>query len=97
MEGDADTTEDCDLKKRAKYIPSCKDRVWSRWKKDYLRGLKEQHNFIQNSKELKLREGGVVIIRGDKKNRVYLKTGIFNQLLPGRGGITKAVKLQAGK
>ena len=69
LEGDVDTTEDCDLKKRAKYIPSSKDRVWSRWKKEYQRGLKKQHNLIPNSEGQKLKEGDVVIIRGDKKNR----------------------------
>ena len=84
-------------KKRAKYIPSCKDRVWLHWTKEYRRGLKEQRNLIHNSKELKLKEGDVVIIRGNKKNRTHWKTGIFHQLLPGSGDITRTVKLQAGK
>ena len=30
--------------------------------------MNEQHNLIHNSKELKLKEGGVLIIRGDNKN-----------------------------
>ena len=29
LEGDVDISEDFDLKKRAKYTCSCKDRVWS--------------------------------------------------------------------
>ena len=57
----------------------------------------EQHNLVHNSKELKLKEEDVVIIRGDEKNRTHWKTGIAHQLLPGHEGITRAVKLRAGK
>ena len=85
LEGDVDNTEDCDLKKRAKYTRSCKDSVWSRQTKKYLRHLKEQQNLVHNSSELKLKKGDVVIIRGDKKNMAHWKTGIVDQLLPGRG------------
>ena len=97
LEGDVDNNEDCDLKKRAEYIRSCKGRVWSRWTKEYLRGLREQHNLVHNSKELILMEEDVVITRGELKNREHWKTGIVHQLLPGRDGITRAVKLRPGK
>ena len=85
---DVDNTEDCDLKKRAKYICSCKNRVWLSWNEEYLRGLREQHNLVHNSKELKLKEGDLVITRGHRKNRGHWKTGIIHQLLPVRNGIT---------
>ena len=97
LEVDVDSTEDCDLKKRAKYLHSCKDRVWSRWTKENLRGLSEQHSLAHNSKELKLKEGYVVIIRGNEKNRAHWKTGILHPLLLGHDGITKAVKRRDGK
>ena len=89
LEGDVNNTEDCDLKKRAKYIRSCKDRVRSRWTKEYLRG--------NNSKKLKLMVGYLVTIRSNEKNRAHWKTRIVHQLLPGQDSITKAVKLRAGK
>ena len=38
-----------------------------------------------------------MIIRDDQKNRAYWKTAIVYQLLPGRHGITSAVKLRPGK
>ena len=95
LEGDVDNIEDCDLKRLTKYIRSCKARIWLRWTKEYLIGLREQHNLVH--KELKLKEGDVVNIRGDEKNRAHWKTGIVHQLLPGRDGITRAVKLRAGK
>ena len=47
-----------------------------------------------NSKKLKLQEGDV---RRDEKNRAHWKTGIIYQLLPGRDGITRVVKLCARK
>ena len=85
---DVGNTKDCDLKKRAKYICSCKDHVWLSWNEEYLRGLREQHNLVHNSKELKLKEGDLVIIRGHRKNRAHWKTGIVHQLLPVCNGIT---------
>ena len=35
--------QDYDLRKRAKYLSKCKDAVWSRWTKEYVRGLRERH------------------------------------------------------
>lgn len=32
-----------DLRKRAKYLRKCKDTLWSRWTREYLRGLGERH------------------------------------------------------
>ena len=32
------------LRKRAKYLKKCKDHMWSRWTKEYLRALRERHN-----------------------------------------------------
>ena len=75
----------------------CKDRVWSCWTKKYLRGLREQHNLVHNSREMKLKEGVEVIIRGDEKNRAHWKTGFVHQLSPGSVGITIAVKLRVRK
>ena len=32
-----------DLRKRAKYLRRCKDALWLRWTREYLRGLRERH------------------------------------------------------
>ena len=56
LEGETDNTEDCDLKKQAKCIRSCKHRLWPRWTKEYFRDLRQQHNFVYNPKKLKLRK-----------------------------------------
>ena len=36
--------DDGDLRKRAKYLQRCKEAVWRRWTKEYLRALRERHN-----------------------------------------------------
>ena len=59
--------------------------------------MREQYNPVHNSKELKLKEGDVVIIQCNEKNGAHWKTGIVHQLLPGSNGITKTVKLLAGR
>ena len=50
-----------------------------------------------NEKTMKLKEGDVVTIKGDEKNRAKWKLGIVDQLYPGRDGIVRAVRLRAGK
>ena len=35
--------QETDLRKRAKYLRKCKDALWSRWTREYLRGLRERH------------------------------------------------------
>ena len=37
--------ENLDLRKRARYLAKCKDVVWGRWSTEYLRSLRERHNF----------------------------------------------------
>ena len=89
--------EDFDLRKRAKYLESCKKTMWTRWTSEYVRGLRERHNLKHNKKRLKLAKGDVVIIRGDEKDRNYWKLGIVQDLIVGRDGETRAAKLRAGK
>ena len=94
-EGDPD--DDGDLVKRAKYLRRCKDNVWRRWTMEYIRALRERHNLKHKTKELKVNVGDVVLIRGDEKNRAHWKTGIVTELIPGRDGIVRVVRLRAGK
>lgn len=86
-----------DLRKRAKYLKRCKDAVWKRWDREYLRALRERHSAIHLEKEANMKEGDVVMIKGDEKNRAHWKIGIITNLISGRDGIVRAVKLRAGK
>lgn len=35
--------QEADLRKRAKYLLQCKEVMWSRWSKEYVRSLRERH------------------------------------------------------
>ncbi|XP_046843128.1 uncharacterized protein LOC124437164 [Xenia sp. Carnegie-2017] len=58
---------DPDLRKRARYLKSCKQALWKRWSKEYLTALRERHNMSHGTKKTYPGRDGV--IRG-----VMLKT-----------------------
>ena len=89
--------EEVNLFRRAKYLRRCKDAMWERWSKEYLRGLRERHNLIHKGGRGKLSVGDVVIIKSDEKSRGKWPLGIVVELFPGRDGVLRAVKLRAGK
>jgi hypothetical protein len=62
-----------------------------------MRALHERHNLTHNGKERELRNGDVMLIKGDEKNRRLWKIGIVEQLIPGRDGVVRGVRLRAGK
>ena len=97
MELSPEDIEERDLRKRAKYLKKCKDALWQRWKREYMRALRERHNLTHDGKEKELRRGDVMLIKGDEKNRGIWKIGIVEQLIPGRDGVVRGVKLRAGK
>ena len=86
-----------ELRKRARYLTRCKEMMWSRWSKEYVRSLREQHRRAGGEQTPHPKIGDVVIIREDSKNRNQWKLGIVEQLIQGRDGITRAAKLRAGK
>ena len=42
-EGDVDSVEDKDMRKRARYLRRCKDVLWSRWTGEYIKSLRGRH------------------------------------------------------
>ena len=89
--------EDADLRKRAKYLRKCKDAVWRRWTKEYLRALRERHNLKHETKLATPKVGDVVIIKNDERNQGKWQLGVIVQLLTGKDRIVREAKLQAGK
>ena len=85
---------DIDLRKRSKYLARCKEMVWSRWSKEYVRALREQHRRAGGEQTLHPKIGDVIIIRGDAKNRNHWKLGVVEELIQGRDGITRAAKVK---
>eukprot|EP00794_Sanderia_malayensis_P002440 gene2440-biopygen1323 len=86
-----------DLRKRARCLRKCKDALWKRGQGEYLRALREKHNVVHKVIQREMEIGNVVKIKGDEKNHCQWKIGIVDELIPGRDGIVRAVKLRAGK
>ena len=89
--------ENVDLRRRAKYLKSCKDALWKRWSREYLSALRERHKCKVGGKPSTLKVGDVVIVRGDESNRGKWSLGVIADLFEGRDGVVRAVKLRAGK
>ena len=54
---------------------------------------REKHN----NKQFSLKEGDVVIIKSDERNRHKWKLGIVEDLIAGRDGVVRVARLRAGK
>ena len=89
--------EDPPLRRRAKYLKKCKEAMWKRWTREYLRGLRERHTLARKDSPCGVEIGDVCIIKDDNKDRNKWKLGIVEELIAGRDGIVRAVKLRAGK
>ena len=89
--------DNADLRKRARYLQRCKDAVWRRWTKVYLRALRERHNLKHKAKLVTPKVGDVVIIKNDERNRGKWQLGVVVQLLTGKDGLVMGAKLRAGK
>ena len=58
-----------ELKKLAKYLIECKNKLWRRWKKEYRVALRERHNMAHKPAKLQPKRGDVVIVQSENKNR----------------------------
>ena len=82
--------------KREKYLQKCKDQMWNRWTTEYVKELRERH-IQKKTGNVTVKEGDVVIIKGDEKNLRFWKLGIVTSLIKGKDGVIRGVKLRAGK
>ena len=67
-EEEVDSEDNANLQKRTKYLRRCKDVLWSRWTKEYIRSLRERHNLTHKTKELTVKVGDVVLIQSEEGN-----------------------------
>ena len=58
-------TQEPDLRKRAKFILWCKEAMWSRWSKEYMRSLRERHSRSGGEQTPRPSVGEVVIIQNE--------------------------------
>ena len=96
-EEDADAVENIDLRKRAKYLRRCKDVLWSRWTGEYIKSLRERHNLNHKKGGPSIKEGDVVLIQSDERNRGKWNLGIVVKLIKGRDGVVRGARLRAGR
>ena len=96
-EDDVDSMEDWDLRKRARCIQRCKDVLWSRWTGEYIKSLRERHNLNHKKGGMPIKEGDVVLIQSDGRNKGKWKLGIVVKLIKGREGVVREARLRAGK
>ena len=83
--------------KRFKYIRKCKEAAWLRWRKEYIKFLRERH--IIKTKDpmsiAKFRE--VVICHSDDRDKGKWILSIITDLFPGPDNIVRAVRVKTSK
>lgn len=83
-EGDVDSVEDKDMRKRARYLRRCNDMLWSRWTGEYIKSLREGHNLNHTKGGPPFEQGDVVLIQSDERNRGKWNIGVVVKLIKGR-------------
>ena len=76
-----------DLCKRFKYIQKCKEAAWLRWRKEYIKSLRERHNMKTKDPMSIAKVGEVVICHSDDRNKGKWILGIITDLFPGPDNI----------
>ena len=89
--------EEPSLRKRAKYLKKCKETMWKRWTKEYVRSLRERHRCEGGKQTVHPRVGDAVIIEDEDKNRNHWKLGIVESLIEGRDGVARGAKIKTAK
>ena len=87
---------DRDIQRRAKYLRTCKDQMWSRWQREYLTALRERHNLTHRVTKFQPKKGDVVIVKTDNKNRGTRPLAIVNEVYPGSDSVIR-VQLRTAK
>ena len=88
---------DKDLRKRARYQSKCKDVMWNRWTREYVRSLREQHRRAGGAQTSHPNIGDVVTIQDETKSRNHWKLGIVANLIKGRDGVVRGAKVGTSK
>ena len=94
---DADYDNCGKLAKRFNYLTCKLNDFWTRWKKEYLVGLRESHR-MKNKQSECIAKGDIVLIQDENKKRGFWKMGIVENLIYGKDGHVRGAKIhQAGK
>ena len=88
---------DRNLLKRARFLQTCKDQMWSRWQREYLNTLRERHSLVHKTSNYQVRVGDVVLVRSDNKNRGKWPLAIAQQTYTRRDQRIRGVQLKTSK
>ena len=89
--------EEKDLRKRLKFLKNCKDQLWNRWRREYLRALRERLVMINGTNGFQVSKGDVVVVQTDEKNRGCWPLAMVIDTYPGKDGVTRAVRIKMPK
>lgn len=89
--------EKADLRKRARHMLKCKEAVWRRWSKEYLRSLREKHRGQATTQGNAPAIGDVVIVQAEERNRGKWPLGIVENVIVGTDGVVRGAVLRSGK
>ena len=86
--------EDKELWKRAKILSKCKEVMWKRWTREYVRSLRERHVNGGGQQASVPRKGSAAIIQDDNKNRNRWKLGIVVDMIKGKDGVVRGAQVK---
>ena len=92
--------ETADLCKQAKHLLKCKEAIWRRWTKEYLRSLRERHRALRGAggdRGDTPAVGDMMIGKTEDKNRGKWPLGIIGSLIVGNDRVVRGAKLRVGK
>ena len=89
--------EEKTLKREAKRVKAAREAVWLRWKREYLAALREAHKESNTVQTQVPKEGEIVIVGEDTRNRNCWKPAKVIVFLTSRDGKIRGVKLQTAK
>ncbi len=85
-----------DLKRRAKFLRRCKEAMWNRWSREYMKSLRGQHRNTGSKGSTHPKVGEVVIVRDENQPRNRWKLAMVSRLITGRDNVTRGAVLKTG-
>ena len=89
-------TVDGDLRRCAKHLLRCKEAVWKRSSREYLRSLRERHRAKIKAGPVP-KVGDVVTISDNEKNKGEWTLGIVEELVTGKDNEVRVAKIRGSK
>ena len=86
-----------EIKRRQRYINKRKDAARTRWKKEYLKALRERHNMLHQTNKMQISLGDIVLIESGEKHRGKSNIEMVHKLYRGKDGMVRAVGLRTSK